>query len=180
MAETTDARDVTVTSARAFALGVVAGMRSQMPLALLAYQARRGAFAADARPPLSLLRGRAALPILGLFATGELIADKLPTTPSRLLPGPLAGRLVVGAVAGAAVAADARQPALAGSLLGAAGALAGAAAGYHLRAALGRATGLPDPVWAICEDVTALTLGLRAADSSGETMTAARSASASA
>ena len=143
-------------------LGVVAGMRSQMPLALLAVKASQGRFAADAGLPLCLLRSRAALLGLGGFTIAELIADKLPFLPSRHELGPMAGRVVLGGVAGAALTHEAGQSALAGAALGAVGAGLGTDGAYHARVALGQATGVPDPVLGAVEDVLAIGLGLLA------------------
>ena len=145
---------------RAAGLGAVAGLRSQLPLALLAFAANRGTFASAAGPPLSRLRSRRGQAICGLSAAGELVADKLPRTPSRLAPGPLAGRVAFGALAGAAVAREANRATGLGAVLGGAGAALGAFAGYQLRSAAGRATGIPDPAWGAVEDAVALTLGL--------------------
>ena len=155
-----DSRDPRLHVARALALGAVAGMRTQLPLALLAFAARSGCFAARAGPPLSLLRSPAVFPLLALSAAGEMVVDKLPIAPSRLAPGPLFGRLVFGGVAGAVVAQEADHSTVAGAALGAVGAALGAEAGYHTRVALGRVTGVPDPVWGAVEDVAALALGL--------------------
>jgi uncharacterized membrane protein len=148
--------------ARCAGLGVVAGMRSQLPFALLAVAANRGDFAAGAGRPLSWLRSRRALAGLGLAAGGELIGDKLPKTPSRLEPVPLAGRLAIGGAAGAALARQGDWSLGLGAGLGSAGAALGAYAGYHLRALAGQKTGLPDPVWAVVEDVVAVALGASA------------------
>jgi uncharacterized membrane protein len=155
----TDAPDQSRAYVSAAVLGVVAGMRTQLPMALLAFAAREGAFASHAGPPLSLLRAPAALPVLATSALGELVVDKLPFTPSRLAPGPLLGRLACGGLAGAAVTHESKAPLFTGALLGAAGAGLGAFAGYHLRAALGRSTGISDPVWGAVEDVSALVFG---------------------
>jgi uncharacterized membrane protein len=146
--------------AQAVGLGVVAGMRTQLPLALLSLAASRDQFATGAEAPLRLLRSPVAQRVLAMSAGGELIADKLPFTPSRLDSGPLVGRLLFGGLAGAAVAAEARQPPALGAALGAAGALLGAESGYHARAFLGRVTDVPDPVWGAVEDAAAITLGL--------------------
>lgn len=127
-------------------------MRSALPLALLA---RSGA----AGPLAPALRARWARPATALAAAGELMADKLPATPSRLDPGPLGGRLVVGATTGAVMAAGRGRSRLLGAVLGAAGAGLGAWAGYTARAALGRTTGVPDPVWGAVEDLVAVGLG---------------------
>ena len=147
---------------RASLLGVVAGMRSQMPFALLAVAARGGGTAADGAGPAGFLRSDRALVGFGLAAVGELVGDKLPFTPSRLDPLPLAGRVVVGGAAGAVVARQAGGPAIRGAAAGAAGSLLGAFGGSRARAAAGRATGVPDPVWGAVEDVLALAIGLLA------------------
>lgn len=144
---------------RAALLGFVAGMRTQLPLAMLAYAAREGHFATDDDTSVKLLREPAALPVLALSAAGELVVDKLPFTPSRLDPGPLFGRLLFGGLAGAAISREAGDPPLAGALLGAAGAGLGAFVGYHARRWLGEATGIPDPFWGSVEDVAALAIG---------------------
>jgi uncharacterized membrane protein len=140
-------------------LGVVAGLRTQLPLALLAVQARRGRFAAGSTAPYGLLRSPAVLPILALSAAGELAVDKLPIAPSRLDPGPLFGRFLFGGLAGAAIAREADRSPLTGAMLGAAGAGLGAFAGYHLRVLLAETTGVPDSLWGVAEDFAALTMG---------------------
>ena len=143
-------------------LGIVAGLRSQLPFALLALAASRGEFAATGVAPLSVLRKPAVLPVLGLLAAGEFVGDKLPITPSRLAPGPLIGRLAIGAAAGAAVAAEAGRSVGIPAALGGAGAGLGSFAGYRFRSVMGRVTGLPDLVPALLEDVLAVVLGVAA------------------
>lgn len=143
---------------RAAFLGFVAGLRSQLPHALLALAANRGVFAAGAPAPLSLLRSRGALVALGLAAAGELVADKLPATPTRTEPAPLGGRVLSGALAGAAVGREAGASVLACAALGAAGAVAGSFGGASYRRIAGETTGLPDPVLAVAEDATAVGL----------------------
>lgn len=97
-----------------------------------------------------------------LAAAGELVGDMLPVAPSRLRPGPLGGRLVIGGLAGVTVAREEGGPAWLGAALGAAGALAGAFGGFTARRTLVRATRLPDPVWAVTEDALAISLGVLA------------------
>ena len=153
--------------ARAIALGVVAGLRSPLPLALLALAANQGSFGAHSGPPLGLLRSRAALGVLGLSAGGELIADKLPIVPNRNELGPLAGRVVIGGTVGAALTHEVGRPALSGALLGGIGAVVAANGAYYARVWLGRVTGVPDPVWGGVEDVLAVALGLLAVRQTG-------------
>jgi uncharacterized membrane protein len=142
------------------ALGFVAGLRSQLPLALLATAANGGRFAQNTHGALSLFRSRGTLAALALTANGELIGDKLPVTPSRISAPSIYGRLVMGGIAGAVVAYEARQSTTLGALTGLAGATAGSYAGYYARRTLGQRTGFPDFVWAVSEDALALGLGL--------------------
>lgn len=152
--------------ARAATLGFVTGLRSMTPFALLsAASQRQGSptgFAAMQPAPLSLLRSRATLVVTGLAATGELVGDKLPMVPSRTQPGPLGGRIVIGGLVGAAVGADTRLNPIVCGVVGAAAAAAGAYAGASYRKAADDATGVPDIVWALLEDATALGLGYAA------------------
>lgn len=140
-------------------IGVVAGMRSALPGALLLRAARRDG--REDRLPGPVGRG----PLGGslpLAAIGELVADKLPATPSRLDPGPFGGRLVSGALAGMGLARLAGRSPVTGGLLGTLGAAAGAYAGYQLRRLAVARTGLPDPAVAVAEDALAVGLGLLA------------------
>lgn len=145
---------------QAAGLGFVAGMRSQLPLALLAVGTGRGRFAEDAEGPLALLRIPTAQRLFVLSAIGEFVGDKLPFVPSRLKPGPLFGRMLFGALAGAAVASEHRSSPLLGAALGAGGAVLGAQAGYHARVALGNTTPIPDPAWGVVEDAAAMAIGM--------------------
>ena len=148
-------------------LGIVAGMRSQLPLAMLAVAAGRGDFAKTTGRPWNLLRTRPALLGLGGSAIGEIVVDKLPVVPSRLAPAPLAGRTVFGGAAGAVVAKKAGGSVPFGAGIGALGALAGSYAGYHARTYLARTTGRPDAFWAGLEDALAIALGVFATRKTG-------------
>ncbi len=151
--------------ARAATLGFVAGLRSMTPFALLSAASQRqgspAGFAAMQPAPLGLLRSRGTLVVTGLAVIGELVGDKLPMVPNRTQPGPLGARLVVGGLAGAAVGADARLNPIVCGVLGAAAAAASSYAGASYRKAAD-ATGVPDVVWALLEDATAIGLGYAA------------------
>src|SRR5262245_66300024 len=89
---------------RTVALGAAAGLRSQLPLALLSLAAGRGDFAKTATGALGLFRTRAARVGLGAAAIAELIVDKTPYVPARIEPAPFTGRLFFGGLAGAVFA----------------------------------------------------------------------------
>lgn len=149
---------------RAFALGVVTGLRSQLPTALLAWRQQRGDLPAPIAGPARILQRGAALPLLVFAAAGELVADKLPQTPSRLDPGPLGGRLTLGAAAGAGIAAATGRSQVLGVVFGAAGAALGSWAGARYRAVMAERGGAPDAVWALAEDAVAIGVGMAATD----------------
>lgn len=144
---------------RALALGIVAGMRSQMPGAVLAFRQPDAPRSAGWRnwPILRNAWGRRALMLSG---AGELVGDKLPSTPNRTDPNALAGRLVFGAVAGLAIGSEGRGKAalVKGAIAGLAGAAIGSFGGYRARKALVNMTGLPDPAVAVVEDLAAVSL----------------------
>jgi uncharacterized membrane protein len=84
-----------------------------------------------------------------------LIADKLPTTPSRKAPGPFTARVLIGALCGAAIGAQGGSL-IGGLLAGAIGAVAGTLGGYEARHRLVRATGGKDFPIALIEDAIAV------------------------
>jgi uncharacterized membrane protein len=91
--------------------------------------------------------------VILLIAIGELIADKLPSTPSRKEPVGFGARLVSGAVSGAVVAAGSGSM-IGGLSAGVAGAVVGTLAGHALRSRLARTLGRDRPA-ALIEDAVA-------------------------
>jgi uncharacterized membrane protein len=139
---------------RSLTLGLVSGGRSSVGLAALA--ARRPARSPLRRglpQPAGALDHPWARPAAALGVAGELVMDKLPTTPSRLAPPVLGFRLVAGAVCGVVLAQRDGQPVAAPALLGVAGAYAGSRLGAAARAAR------PGLTTALAEDAVVLTTG---------------------
>jgi uncharacterized membrane protein len=102
----------------------------------------------------------AAVAVFTLLAAVELVADQLPSTPSRTAPPGLIARIVLGALSGAAIAASGAQSIAIGAVLGAVGGVAGAFGGYQIRARLVKALKVPDFVIACLEDAVAIGAGL--------------------
>lgn len=146
---------------KALSLGIVAGLRSMMPFALLAWSKEQAK--APSEDAVSDNPSKLAL-LTSVTALGELIGDKLPTTPSRLETGPFVGRLAIGAIAGALLSQRYDQPILSGAVRGAVGAGLGTIAGYSVRQLLSH-TVIPDFLVATIEDGVALSLGLQAVKS---------------
>lgn len=147
---------------RAAALGAITGLRSMSGAAQLTRALHQNPPASWPHPLLRRLSQEPFPTIAGLFAGGEMLADKMPFIPARTDPMPLAGRATLGAAVGAAAALLEEQPAWQGAVVGSATAIVGAFAGYHARRWLTTANGLPDPVVATIEDGLTLALGQRA------------------
>ena len=141
-----------------FLLGVVCGLRSMMAPAAVCWGARLGWLHFDGTR-FAFIHNPITLIVFTLFALGELVADKLPKTPSRTAPPGLIARAVFGAACGAALAVSAGGslgPAIA---LGLIGALAGTYGGYAVRHAITAGGKIPDLPVALVEDVIAIGLG---------------------
>jgi uncharacterized membrane protein len=137
----------------AVGIGVVAGLRAFAAPAVLTWAAKRRRIRLGNSPFARIISAKASKKITHL-AVSELIADKLPFTPSRLKAGPLASRVVSGAVCGATFYGAVEQPLLEGAVLGGVGAIAGSFAGYYGRKRFSR--GGPDLTVAVLEDVLAI------------------------
>ena len=138
----------------AFLIGLFAGLRSLTAPATTAWAAHLGWLRLER--PLSLIGSLPSVVIFTLLAIAELVADKLPKTPSRTAPLGLIARILMGGLSGACVAAAGGQGALPGAALGAVGGVVGCFGGYQARTRLVKALRVPDIYVALFEDVIAI------------------------
>jgi uncharacterized membrane protein len=143
----------------AFLIGVIAGLRTMTAPAIVAWAANRYWLNLH-DSPLAFMGSTAAVAVFTVLALGELVVDKLPSTPNRTQLLGLIGRSVLGGLSGVAVAASGAQSIALGAVLGVAGAIAGAFAGHEVRNRLVRALKVPDFVVALLEDAVAIAGGL--------------------
>ena len=134
-----------------FLIGVIAGLRSMTAPAAVSWAARLGWVHVE-NTWLAFLGFQFTPYIITVLAIGELIADKLPKTPSRKTAGPFGFRIVLGALCGAALSGGSITGAIAGAL----GAVAGTLGGYEFRRRLVKATGGQDLPIALLEDLIAV------------------------
>lgn len=137
----------------ALVIGIVAGLRSMMAPAAVAWAAASGRLGLDGTW-LAFLGYRFTPWILSLFAIGELVTDQLPSTPSRTVPAQFGGRLLTGGISGAAIGV-ATGSWIAGLLLGLAGAVVGTLGGAAIRGRLAAMFGSDRPA-ALIEDAVAI------------------------
>jgi uncharacterized membrane protein len=139
----------------AFVVGIACGLRALIGLAAVSWAA------SSQRLPLqgtwlAFLGFRATPFITSLLAIGELVTDKLPKTPSRLVPPQFAARVSMGALTGVAIGIS-QSHFFTGILSGILGSILGTLAGSKARAAAARMFGRDLPA-ALLEDVTAIAL----------------------
>ena len=143
--------------ALAIGIGIVAGLRSLTAPAAVSWAAHLGWLNLDGGP-LGFMGSVPAVAILSLLAVVEYVADILPQTPRRTMPGPLTARIVMGGLSGACLGVSANQSWLVGAVLGGIGGLIGAFAGYEARRRLVNSLKVKDVVIAIAEDLVAIGL----------------------
>jgi uncharacterized membrane protein len=137
----------------ALLIGVVAGLRTFIPLAAVSWAARLGALGLQGTW-LAFLGSAAAPWILSGVALVELVAAQLPKTASRKTPGQFGARIASGAICGAAVGtASYSWPT--GAIVGVVGAVLGTLAGSGARTRLARAFHRDRPA-AFIEDAVAI------------------------
>jgi len=141
----------------ALAIGIVAGLRSLTPPAVIAWAAHLGRLDLH-DSPLRFMGSAIAVAVFTLGALAELVADQLPKTPARTTLVPLTARILMGGLSGACVCAAAGQGLPGGAIAGAVGGVLGAFGGYQARTRLVRALRVKDPAIAIPEDIVAIVL----------------------
>jgi uncharacterized membrane protein len=139
----------------ALAIGLVAGLRSLTAPAVIAWAAHFNWLNLHSSS-LAFMGSTVAVAIFSLLAIGELVADKLPTTPKRTAFAPLTARIMTGALSGACLCASKGQLLVIGVFLGGIGGIVGAFLGYEIRKRLD--LHMKDLLVAVCEDV--ITIGL--------------------
>ena len=137
----------------------LAGMRSMSAPAFLSHYLSQQPHAGLAGSPLRFLQKPTTANVLKLLAAGEMVADKLPTTPNRIVPSVLLGRLLSGALVGAAWYRSRHGSALGGGLLGGLAAGAATFVSYALRVGISKQAGVPVALVGVGEDALVLAGG---------------------
>ena len=141
----------------AFVVGIACGLRALMGLAAVSWAASSGRLPLQGTW-LAFLGFRATPFITSLLAVGELVTDKLPKTPSRLVPPQFTGRVVMGALTGSAIGLS-QEHFLIGALSGIIGSVVGTLAGSKARAFAAKLFGRDLPA-ALLEDAIAVALAV--------------------
>jgi uncharacterized membrane protein len=144
---------------RAFGIGVVAGMRSLTAPALLSHKLVRTIPTKQPTKPIHYLAMPPASLALKALAGAEILGDKAPNAPNRIVPSAYSMRITSGATCGAFLSQVEGNSIPTGAVAGGLGAAVGTMAFFQLRQWLDHSLGLPDPVVALAEDVLTIALG---------------------
>ncbi|MBH8568484.1 DUF4126 family protein [Microvirga sp. STS02] len=139
----------------------LAGMRSMSAPAFLSHYLSRQPHTGLAGSSLRFLQKPVTAQILKALAAGEMVVDKLPTTPNRTAPPVLLGRLLAGSLVGAAWYKSRHGSALSGGVLGGLAAVAATFVSFALRTGISQQTDTPIALVGVGED--ALVVGSGAA-----------------
>jgi uncharacterized membrane protein len=137
----------------AFLVGTASGLRALIGLAAVSWAAHFGILPLG-HTWLAFLGYEFTPYILTLMAIGELVNDKLPKTPSRLIPPQFITRIVTSALCGLAIGLS-DNGLITGLVAGIIGAVAGTFGGAKVRSFLARRFGRDLPA-ALLEDAVAL------------------------
>jgi len=137
----------------------LAGMRSMSAPAFVSHYLARQPAAGLAGSSLRFLQKPATATVLKVVAAAEMVADKLPSTPNRIAPGVMLGRLLSGALVGAAWYRSRHGSALGGGVLGGLVAVASTVVSYALRTGISDKSGVPVALVGVGEDALVLAGG---------------------
>ena len=137
----------------------LAGMRSMSAPAFLSHYLSRQPHAGLDGSRLRFLQKPATATVLKVLAAGEIVADKLPTTPDRIAPPVLLGRLLSGALVGAAWYRARHGSTLSGGVLGGLTAVAATFVSYALRTGISEKSGVSVALVGVGEDALVLAGG---------------------
>ena len=130
----------------------LAGMRSMSAPAFLSHYFSKQPQSGLAGSRLRFLQKPFTAKLLKVMAAGEMVVDKLPSTPNRTAPPVLLGRLLSGALVGAAWYKSRHGSALSGGLLGGLAAVAATFVTYALRTGISKQSGVPVALVGVGED----------------------------
>ena len=147
------------TNKQIIGLGLIAGMRTTFAPAIAAHFFSKEQSEDLAESKLAFMQSPTAAVITKLLAAAEIIGDKLPQTPDRIITTSAAARVAAGAFAGTIVATARKENVTRAALLGGVTALASTFATFYLRRYISRNTVVKEPITGAFEDAVAVGTG---------------------
>ena len=141
-------------------VGIIAGMRSASAPAIACHVLSKNKSNELTNSSLKFMESENLATVLKVLAIGELIVDKLPSTPPRIKPAGISARVISGALSTAAISKANRNSAITGAVLGSAAALASTFFFYFLRKKMGEKFKIYDPILGVIEDILVIGTGV--------------------
>jgi uncharacterized membrane protein len=141
-------------------LGALAGMRSASAPVIASHILSHHQSKKLDESPLRFMQSKNVALALKVLAIGEIIGDKLPSTPNRIKRTSVGFRMLSGALAGASVYKSTGGKAAMGAVVGAAAAFASTYGSYFLRRDAVKASNIMDPFVGAIEDALVIGSGI--------------------
>jgi uncharacterized membrane protein len=141
-------------------LGVLAGMRSTVAPAVASHILSHRSSGHLAKSPLDFMQSATAANVMKVFVVGEIIGDKLPSTPNRIKSAGVIARCLSASLAGASIYKANGDGALEGAVLGSIVALGSTFGSYFLRRDIVSKFNVFDPIAGTVEDALAIGAGI--------------------
>ncbi|MDR3680451.1 MAG: DUF4126 family protein [Flavipsychrobacter sp.] len=145
---------------QALSVGALAGMRATAAPLIVSHILSQSHSYELEDSPLDFMQSKTTAAIFKFIALGEIVMDKLPSTPDRIKTSAVGGRIMSGALAGAALYKAHGGSIAAGALVGAAAAYASSFASFFLRKAVVDKCKIYDPIIGAVEDAIVVGLGV--------------------
>jgi uncharacterized membrane protein len=145
--------------AKAIGLGAVAGMRATVAPAAISYFLSKHPSRALGRSKLSFLQSPVTAIVTRVLSGAEILGDKNPKGPNRIVFPQVAARVASGALAGAGLFRANKAGIAKGLVLGGASALAVTFASFYLRKYVDKKLHAKDSIVGIVEDLISIGSG---------------------
>lgn len=145
--------------AKAIGLGAVAGMRATVAPTIISYFLSKHPSKALGKSKLSFLQSPVTAIITKVLTAAEIVGDKRPNGPNRIIFPQVAARVASGALAGAGLFRANKAGIAKGLMLGGASALAVTFGSYYLRRYVDKKTHTKDSIIGTIEDLISLGSG---------------------
>jgi uncharacterized membrane protein len=146
-------------------IGIIAGMRSASAPAIACYMLSKNKSDELTNSPLKFMKSESLANVLKVLAIGELIVDKLPSTPPRIKPAGVLARVISGSLSAAAISKAKGSSAIAAAILGSTAAFASTFFFYFLRKRTGEKLKIYDQILGTLEDVLVIGIGVELSQS---------------
>lgn len=142
-------------------LGLIAGLRASIAPAIASNYLSKHPDSNLSKSRLRFIQKPATAMITKVLGLAEMVADKAPAAPNRIIPPQIGARIASGALVGAVMFKANRQAAMEGMIVGGISALAATFASFYARKYLDKIPHVKDTMVGAFEDALAIGSGTK-------------------